>query len=496
MPGARSSSRWKVQDRPSVLSSAAMFWSGRPPSMIWSELNSICAGIGACGIAARPARSAGRMRSGLGVVLAGQLVGIDLARRQHRAQQRRGAEPEIADAADFQRIVLGAKACVDLVELGAGGIGLEFCGELPGRRPGLAGLLRRRHGQRQRAVEFRQAVVEGEHAFEIGEDGALAGVDVEVETRGAAVGARAGGDAERVARAARGETAVAAHRAGQRADVAGEGDVGELQRRAAGGIVQGDAAGEIEALDRQRSQIEGAARGGRQIDPPARVEAEIDRHAIDSQLGGAPFAAHQRAQAELDVELVGAQAAEIVVAAEGDRAQPQRRRRQQPRVELARHPHRHADDPARLRLELGPELVPVDEVGPDQRGQKRNDEGNRQSEQRRLHGSPLGQTGTRAKPCPMEGFRRAGTAPYIGGSVAKSQRLLRAEVNARRRLTSSPASSSGRAARRSSAIPGSRRRRSADPAAGATAWRWRSRPRSAPIGPPGRNGCRRRTTAA
>src|SRR5947209_9049780 len=33
----------------------------------------------------------------------------------------------------------------------------------------------------------------------------------------------------------------------------------------------------------------------------------------------------------------------------------------------------------------------------------------------------------RAQP---EGLRRAGTAPYIGGSVAKSQRLLRAEVNA------------------------------------------------------------------
>jgi hypothetical protein len=135
--------------------------------------------------------------------------------------------------------------------------------------------------------------------------------------------------------------------------------------------MQGDAAGEVQPLDRQRRQIEAAACGGRQIDPPARVEAEIDRHAVDRKLGGTPFAAHQRAQAELDVELVGAQAAEIVVAAEGDPAQPQRRRRQQPRVELARHPHRHADDPAGLRFELGPELVPVDEVRPDQSGQQR-----------------------------------------------------------------------------------------------------------------------------
>ncbi len=48
--------------------------------------------------------------------------------------------------------------------------------------------------------------------------------------------------------------------------------------------------------------------------------------------------------------------------------------------------HRRADHPRRLGLELRPELIPVDEVRPDQRGHQRNDEGNRQSEQRRLHG--------------------------------------------------------------------------------------------------------------
>ena len=243
-----------------------------------------------------------------------------------------------------------------------------------------------------------QAVVEGKHAFEIGQNGALAGIDVEVKTGGTAVGARAGGDAERIARAPGGEIAVTPHGARERAHVAGEGDVVELQCRMAGGIMQRDAAGEVEPLDGKRGQIEGAARGRRQVDPSFGVETEIHRHAVDGELGGAPFAAHQRAEAELDVELVGAQAAEIVVAAEGDRPQPQCRRRQQPRVQLARHPHRHADDTGRLRLELGPELVPVDEVRPDQRGQQRNDEGNRQSEQRRLHGSPLGQTGNRAKP--------------------------------------------------------------------------------------------------
>ena len=40
----------------------------------------------------------------------------------------------------------------------------------------------------------------------------------------------------------------------------------------------------------------------------------------------------------------------------------------------------------RLRLELRPELVPVDEIRPDQRGNQREYKGNRQSEQGRLHG--------------------------------------------------------------------------------------------------------------
>ena len=68
---------------------------------------------------------------------------------------------------------------------------------------------------------------------------------------------------------------------------------------------------------------------------PFAIEAEIERHAVDRQFGGAHLAAHQRAQAEFDVELVGANLAEIVGAADHDRAQLQRRRRQQPRVELA-----------------------------------------------------------------------------------------------------------------------------------------------------------------
>ena len=66
--------------------------------------------------------------------------------------------------------------------------------------------------------------------------------------------------------------------------------------------------------------------------------------------------------------------------------QLQRGRRQQARIELAADADLGADDPCRLRLELRPELIPVDEIRPNERGDQRNDEGNCQAEQRRLHG--------------------------------------------------------------------------------------------------------------
>src|SRR5262249_37077496 len=144
---------------------------------------------------------------------------------------------------------------------------------------------------------------------------------------------------------------------------------------------------------------------------------EVEREATEAELIGAPLAAHQVAERELDVELVGADLAEIVGAADHDRAQPQGRRGQQPRVERAVHPHRGADDLARFGLELRPELVPVDEIRPDQRGNQRKYEGNRQSEQGRLHGvSSWAISGAAAqRPPPRQ------STPYIETSMAKSQ---------------------------------------------------------------------------
>ena len=58
-----------------------------------------------------------------GVILCQKLVGIELTRGQHCMQQRRGAEPDVADAGEFQRAIFRAVTCLELFEPGAGGSG-------------------------------------------------------------------------------------------------------------------------------------------------------------------------------------------------------------------------------------------------------------------------------------------------------------------------------------------------------------------------------------
>ncbi len=142
---------------------------------------------------------------------------------------------------------------------------------------------------------------------------------------------------------------------------------------------------DIHAVDGERSEIE-PTRRDRPLHTSLPVEAYVEREAVQRQHAGAPFAAHQRAEVELDVELVGADLGRIAVAADGDRPQPQRRGRQQQGVELAADTHRRADDAGGFRLELRTKLVPIDEIRPDQRCDQRENEGNRQSEQRGLQG--------------------------------------------------------------------------------------------------------------
>ncbi len=320
----------------------------------------------------------------LGTVLGQEAVGVELSRRHGRAKQRRGAEPDIADAGEFQRAFVGAVTRIDLLELCRGVVRPHLCADPPGRGLDLS-FLRGRTGERDVAVKMRRVPVKGQDPIEIGGHWLFARIDGQMHAGTVAVAGLSGRDAKRIAGAVQGEAAVAAHRACQRPHVAGKGDVVQLQCLAAGGIVQRNAPGEVQAVDRQRAEIELPVHC-RQIDLALPVEAEVERQPADGELVGAPLAAHQIAQAELDIELVGAKSAEIVGAADRHRSQAQRRRRQEPRIQGAIDPHRRTDNPRCLGLELRPELVPVDKIGPDQRGNQRNDECNRQSEQRRLHG--------------------------------------------------------------------------------------------------------------
>ena len=149
-----------------------------------------------------------------GIVPGEEPVGIELARRQRRAQQRRRAKPDVAVAGKFQRALLGAEAGLDLFEPRRRSVGLDLRRDPP-RRIVAPALLAGRGDQRQRTFEARAARIEVQHAVEIRQQRAVARVDVEMNAGAVAVGPLPRGDAERIARALQHEVAVAADRAGQ-----------------------------------------------------------------------------------------------------------------------------------------------------------------------------------------------------------------------------------------------------------------------------------------
>ena len=121
-----------------------------------------------------------------GIVLGEEPVGIELARRQRRTQQRRRTEPDLAIARKFQRAILGPKAGLDLVEPRYRVIGLDLGCDAP-RRVVASPLLAGWRDQRQRAFEARAARIEIQHAVEIRQQRAVAGVDVEMDAGAVAV---------------------------------------------------------------------------------------------------------------------------------------------------------------------------------------------------------------------------------------------------------------------------------------------------------------------
>src|SRR5262249_52553734 len=195
-----------------------------------------------------------------------------------------------------ERTFLHAIAHIDLIKLGRRLIGLDLGGD-PVRYDRIIRLHRRRD-KRHRTLEAWCALHEGHDAIEIDCDSAL--IDIEVHAGAVAVLGLPRRYPERITRAGKLETAFTADRAGQRADVAGKPDVAQLQRAAARGVMQRDAAGEVQPVDGELAEIEAAGRG-RPVDPAPRVEAEVERHVIDGEFGGAPLAAPQRAHPHLHV---------------------------------------------------------------------------------------------------------------------------------------------------------------------------------------------------
>src|SRR5207302_10632851 len=139
-----------------------------------------------------------------------------------------------------------------------------------------------------------------------------------------------------------------------------------------------------EALDRERLRLF-ADGGDWPVDAAGAVEPDREVDAFEAHIGGAPLAARQRAELELDAEPAGLHRAGVARPGHFELPQHQRRRRQEPQLYRALGAYLQADQRARIGLELGAIAVPIDKMRADQRRGQRQDDRNRQTKQRRLH---------------------------------------------------------------------------------------------------------------
>ena len=128
-----------------------------------------------------------------------------------------------------------------------------------------------------------------------------------------------------------------------------------------------------------------ADRGHRPGDAAGAVEPDREFGSFEPRVRDAPFAAHQGAERELDVQSARAHLAAVARTAELDALQHERGRGQQPGIDRAGDPELEAGQAARARLELAAIAVPIDKKRPDQRRHQRQDDRDRKPEQRRLH---------------------------------------------------------------------------------------------------------------
>ena len=182
----------------SLCRSAARFCSGRPPSMICSALNSICAGIGACGIIAPAARATpATSRSGSAV----RIIALRQTCR-HRAAaptaRRAAAATRRSECRPGQRIsarALRRRSWLRAVRAGAAGSALTLAEIRHGVGASASRLRLGRGGSRQRRSRRRSAARAPRTQStpsRSADKRARAGIDVEMNAGAVAVGALAG----------------------------------------------------------------------------------------------------------------------------------------------------------------------------------------------------------------------------------------------------------------------------------------------------------------
>ncbi len=240
----------------------------RPPSVIWSRRSSTCTGTAAstelpCAAARRARRQHPHRR-----IVPGHKANEPSSCRAESSTARSGTgeAPETPSSpvpAEAFSALLPARqpSRRGAIQPSRGVVGLDLRRDLPWwqrpiDRPSPPQAVPKRHPRRRSAAPAARRPSMPSRSTD---KRAGAGIDAEMNAGAVAVLGLAGGDAKRVACAPQHEVTVAAHRAGQRAHVAAEGDVAQFERAAARGIMQGDAAGQVQPVDRQRAQIEFSA---------------------------------------------------------------------------------------------------------------------------------------------------------------------------------------------------------------------------------------------
>jgi hypothetical protein len=319
-------------------------------------------------------------------------VEVELTRGDDAVETRPLAECQLRRGGELERPLVRPVLEFDLLQQRGGGRRPHLARNVP--RIAHDPLAARQRGadrprDTQRALELGNAATDADCAVELGRQRMIGRIDPEPDLDPAVFVEAAAVYPVAVELVAGDEGALPAERPVERPDLAVEPQLLQQDARAGGSMGEDDASVlDVEARDRQCVGAE-RRRHARPVDPAGRVDAETDLGSDQMQLRCSHLAAQQRAERDFEFERTGAQARLLALLADFDRAQLDARNRQDAGFDRALHAHLQADDVARLFLEYGAVLVPLDDVRRDQRGNQRQNDRNRQSEQRRLHGASV-----------------------------------------------------------------------------------------------------------